>query len=128
MSGNYDRKAHLQSLHKSRRAATQEKADGAILRLTKAGQTVNFNSVAKESGLAKATLYNNVEIRESIEHLRQRQSAALPRGQSERELQEVSKDAIIASLKRKIRALQEENARQKEQLKINYGDLYKNLK
>lgn len=127
MSGSYDRKAHLQSLNKSRKAATQEKADGAILRLTKAGQAVNFNSVAKESGLAKATLYNNVEIRESIEHLRQGQLSVSPRGQLERELQEESKNAIIASLKRKMHALQEENIRLKEQLKINYGDLYKKL-
>ncbi|MFT9056951.1 MAG: DUF6262 family protein [Ethanoligenens sp.] len=127
MNEKYDRKAHLQSLHKSRKAATQGKADGAILRLTKAGQAVNFNSVAKESGLSKATLYNNAEIRESIENLRQRQATVLPRGQLERELQEESKDAIIASLKRKIRTLQEENTRLKEQLKINYGDLYKKL-
>ena len=36
-----------------------------------------------------------------------------------------NKDAIIASLKRKIKRLEEENKKLKEQVKINYADIYK---
>ena len=35
-----------------------------------------------------------------------------------------NKDAIIASLKRKVKRLEEEN---KEQLKVNYAEIYKQL-
>ncbi|EKY26567.1 hypothetical protein HMPREF0216_01752 [Clostridium celatum DSM 1785] len=37
------------------------------------------------------------------------------------------KDAIIASLKRKIKKLKEENKELREQVKINYADIYKQL-
>ena len=38
-----------------------------------------------------------------------------------------NKDAIIASLKRKIKRLEEENKELKEQVKINYADIYRQL-
>ncbi|WP_308036018.1 hypothetical protein [Virgibacillus sp. AGTR] len=40
----------------------------------RANENVNFNSVAEEAGAAKATLYNNPEIREKIGLLRKRNS------------------------------------------------------
>lgn len=42
-------------------------------------------------------------------------------------MNENNKDAIIASLKRKIKKLEEENKELKEQVKINYADIYKQL-
>lgn len=42
-------------------------------------------------------------------------------------MDENNKDAIIASLKRKIKRLEEENNQLKEQVKINYADIYKKL-
>ena len=38
-----------------------------------------------------------------------------------------NKDAIIASLKRKIKKLEEENSELKKQVKLNYAELYKIL-
>ena len=38
-----------------------------------------------------------------------------------------NKDAIIASLKRKIKRFEEENKELKEQVKINYAEVYKQL-
>ena len=38
-----------------------------------------------------------------------------------------NKDAIIASLKRKIKRLEEENKELREQIKINYAEIYKQL-
>lgn len=35
---------------------------------------INFNSVANEAGIAKATLYNNQKFRKRIETLRQQQA------------------------------------------------------
>jgi len=51
------------------------------------------------------TLYDNKNIRESIETLRHQQSQVLTSSQIKREINDNNKDAIIASLKRKIKRL-----------------------
>ena len=124
---NYNRSEHLKELHSKRRAITQEKVDKAIQRLIKAQKAINFNSVANESGITKKTLYDNKDIRERIEILRYQQSQVPTPSQVKREMNDNNKDAIIASLKRKIKRLEEENKELREQIKINYADLYKQL-
>ena len=124
---NYNRSEHLKELHSKRKAITQEKVDKAIQRLIKAQRPINFNSVANESGITKKTLYNNKGIKERIETLRHQQSQVPTPSQIKREMNDNNKDAIIASLKRKIKRLEEENKELKEQLKVNYADIYKQL-
>ncbi|MBC2460284.1 DUF6262 family protein [Clostridium beijerinckii] len=124
---DYDRTKHLKDLHSKRKAITQEKVDKAILRLIREQKHINFNSVANESGITKKTLYDNKDIRERIETLRHQQSQVPTPSQVKREMDENNKDAIIASLKRKIKRLEEENKELKEQLKVNYADIYKQL-
>ena len=124
---NYNRTAHLKELHSKRKAMTQEKVDKAIQRLIKAQKAINFNSVASESGVTKKTLYDNKDIRERIEILRHQQSQVPTPAQVKREMNDNNKDAIIASLKRKIKRLEEENKELKEQLKVNYAEIYKQL-
>ena len=124
---NYDRSEQLKRLHEQRRAKTEQRVDEAIKRLIKARKAINFNSVANESGVSKATLYNNKEIKERIEELRLQQSKVPTPSQVKREMDDNNKDAIIASLKRKIKKLEEENKRLKEQVKISYADIYKQI-
>lgn len=124
---NYNRTEHLKELHNKRKAITQEKVDKAIQRLIKAQKPINFNSVANESGVTKKTLYDNKYIRERIENLRRQQSQVPTPSQVKREMNDNNKDAIIASLKRKIKRLEEEKKELKEQLKVNYADIYKQL-
>lgn len=123
----YNRTEQLKELHSKRKAITQEKVDKAIQRLIKAQKPINFNSVANESGVTKKTLYDNKNIRERIEILRYQQSQVPTPSQVKREMDDNNKDAIIASLKRKIKRLEEENKELKEQLKINYGEIYNKL-
>ena len=123
----YDRKEQLKQLHQERKIKTQQKVDNAIKILIKYQKPINFNSVANESGVTKATLYNNDNIKERIEALRLQQSKVLNPSQVKREMDENNKDAIIASLKRKIKKLEEENRQLKEQVKISYADIYKNI-
>ena len=124
---NYDRREQLKRLHEQRRAKTEQRVDEAIKRLIKAQKAINFNSVANESGVTKATLYNNQEIKERIEGLRLQQFKVPTPAQVKREMNDNNKDAIIASLKRKIKKLEEENKRLKEQVKISYADIYKQI-
>ncbi|MFF2242096.1 DUF6262 family protein [Bacillus thuringiensis] len=124
---NYDRKEHLKAIHASRKATTSQKVDKAIQRLVRANGPINFNSVASEAGVAKATLYNSRELRERIESLRQQQAEAPTPKQIKREIDENNKDAFIASLKRKIKRLEEEKKQLREQLKVAYAEVYRKI-
>lgn len=124
---DYNRSEHLKELHSKRKAMTQEKIDKAIRGLIKAQKPINFNSVANESGVTKKTLYDNKNIRERIETLRHQQSQVPTPSQVKRKMDDSNKDAIIASLKRKTKRLEEENKELREQLKVNYADIYKQL-
>ncbi|WP_077595997.1 DUF6262 family protein [Oceanobacillus kimchii] len=122
---SYDRREHLKAIHASRKALTYQKVDDAITRLIRFNESINFNSVANEAGVAKATLYNNSELRERIESLRQRQLEDPTSKQINRNINEGNKDALIQSLKRKVKKLEEENKQLKEQVKLAYGEVYK---
>ncbi|MGG3652608.1 DUF6262 family protein [Bacillus pseudomycoides] len=124
---SYDRIEQLKAIHASRKAVTSQKVDEAIQRLLRANQNINFNSVASEAGIAKATLYNNQELRGRVESLRQQQAQVPTLKQIKREMNENNKDAIIASLKRKIKKLDEENKELREQMKQIYSEIYKKI-
>lgn len=124
---DYNRREQLKAIHATRKAATYQKVSGAIQRLIRASESINFNSVANEAGVAKATLYNNLELREQIETLRQPQAQTPTPKQIKREMNDSNKDAIIESLKRKIKKLEEENKQLQEQLKVAYAEVYKKI-
>ncbi|MEO4023278.1 DUF6262 family protein [Bacillus paranthracis] len=123
----YDRSTHLKEIHANRKANTYRKVDEAIKRLIKANEKMNFNSVSSEANVSKATLYNNKDFRSRIETLREQQSQVPTPKQVKREMNESNKDALIASLKRKNKKLEEENKQLKEQLKVAYAAVYKKL-
>ncbi|EJS68128.1 transposase [Bacillus cereus] len=123
----YDRSEHLKAIHAKRKANTYQRVDEVIKRLIKANGTINFNSVSKEAGVSKATLYNNKDFRSRIETLRNQQSQVPTPKQVKREMNESNKDALIASLKRKNKKLEDENKKLREQLKVAYADIYKKL-
>jgi hypothetical protein len=104
-----------------------KKVDEDIQRLIRTQKSINFNSVSNESGITKATLYNNPSIKERIEGLRLQTSKVYTPSQLKREMDENNKDAIIASLKRRIKKLESENKELKEKAKICYADIYKNI-
>ncbi|MCM3655454.1 DUF6262 family protein [Metabacillus litoralis] len=121
----YDRSVHLKAIHAKRKANTYQRVDDAIKRLVRANENINFNSVSNESGVTKATLYNNVNIRERIETLRQQQSQVPTPKQVKREINESNKDALIESLKRKLKKLEDDNKQLRDQLKVAYAEVYK---
>ncbi|MFB5252494.1 DUF6262 family protein [Bacillus mycoides] len=123
----YDRIAHMKSIHAQRKASTYAKVDEAIQRLIRANETINFNSVASESGVSKGTLYNTSDLRERIEKLRLQQSQTLTKKQLKREMNDANKGALIETLKRKIKKIEIENKELREQLKVAYADVYKRI-
>lgn len=67
-----------------------------------------------------------MKVQEVKLDINQRRYVPTP-SQIKREMNDNNKDAIIASLKRKIKRLEEENKKLKEQVKINYTDIYNKL-
>lgn len=106
---------------------TLEKVDKAIQELSLGEQKINFNSVSNLSGVSKTFLYNNAEIKKRIEELRDKQTEKVIRQRLKYDKTDKSKDIIIMAKDKKIKELQEENKKLKEQLEILRGKLYERL-
>ena len=119
-----DKKEHLNDLATKKRSRTKEKVEEAFIYLENHGHDINFNSVAKISGLSKTTLYNNPDIRARIESIRDIPSGKSIMAQNKLVRSEKNSKAIIESLKRKNLALQEENKKLREQLEMAYAEYY----
>lgn len=103
---------------------TLEKVDKAIRELSLGEQKINFNSVSNLSGVSKTFLYNNSEIKKRIEDLRDKQTEKVIKQRLKYDKTEKSKDIIIMAKDKKIKELQEENKKIREQLEILRGKLY----
>lgn len=101
---------------------TMDKVDSAIRKITISKGNVNFNSVSQTSGVSKAYLYKNAEIRKRIEELRKQINKTTK--YSKKEMTESSKDIVIAAKNKKIYELEKENKDLKEQLMVLKGKLY----
>ncbi|MGD6891612.1 DUF6262 family protein [Bacillus mobilis] len=132
MGSNFNREEQLKQLHEKRKQTTKVKVEEAIKRLTKISKAINFNSVAEEAGVSKATLYNHLELKERIKFLRNQQEKAFVDSRIKRD--ESNQKAIIASLKRKIeklekrkKELEEENKRLRERENEKLTDYFSKL-
>ena len=56
----------LQAHNERRNHDTIERVNRAIDNLKKCGAVINFETVAKEAGVSRATLYNNLALKERI--------------------------------------------------------------
>ena len=128
----FNRDKQLKGLHEGRRKKTREKVDLAIRKLSMSGKDINFNSVAKEAGVTKATLYNNTDIRERIEELREKQENE--KQQSITKRNENNYTALIGTLNRKIeklekeiKSLKKENAQLREYSRKDLTELFNEL-
>lgn len=106
---------------------TLEKVDKAIRELSLGEQKINFNSVSNLSGVSKTFLYNNSEIKKRIEELRDKQTEKVIKQKLKYDKTDKSKDIIIMAKDKKIKELQEENRKLKEQLEVIRGKLYEKL-
>ena len=106
---------------------TKLKVESTIKEMIKQKEKINFNSVSAKSGVSKPFLYKYREIRSRIETLRkQEENLDLP-NQVKRNMTEHSKDVVIASLRKKVKHLEEENKKLKEQLKMDWAAIYNQI-
>jgi Family of unknown function (DUF6262) len=106
-----------------------KRVEGAITRLLRDHQIVNFNTVAKAADVSKTYLYGQPQLRDRIEALRQqereqtvRERVARPTGKTD-----AAKDLVILAKERRIKELEEENRKLKQQLKAALGKVYDRL-
>jgi S-adenosylmethionine:tRNA-ribosyltransferase-isomerase (queuine synthetase) len=111
---------------------TQHRVHQAIDQLLKEQQIVNFNTIAKTANVTKSYLYAHQDVRERIEALRTQQGQErIERQWAERQQHRArtdkTKDVLLEARNRRIKALEAENRKLKEDLKVAYGKLYDRL-
>lgn len=114
----------LKEYAKHKSEITLDKVDKAIRELSLSEQRINFNSVSQLSGVSKTYLYNNEEVKSRIEELRQKQLSKTMNQRAKYDKTSKSKDIIILAKDKKIKELEQENKRLKEQLEVLRGKLY----
>ena len=106
----------LEEYYKKKTEVAINKVNKAIENLLNNGSKINFNVVANESGVAKTFLYENLEIKEKIEALRNKQVNNEINQRAKFDKTSKSKDVIIATKDRKIEKLESENKKLKDEL------------
>lgn len=107
-----------------RKSETRKKALDAIRMLQIEDEPVNFNSVHNRSGVSKNYLYNEPEIRKSIEECREQEKSNSTTRQSKYDKTSQSKDVIIQAKEKRIAKLEDENRKLKHELEVLRGLLY----
>jgi hypothetical protein len=87
----------------------EQRVQGALRELDRAGAAVTFAAVAKRAGVSRVFLYEHAELRAQVEALRAAQAAAPAR-------LPVRQRASDASLRARLRAALDENQRQREEI------------
>lgn len=114
----------LQEHWKNKTNLTIEKVDDAIRELAINGEKINFNTVAKRSGVSKNFLYSNEKIKQRIEELRNKQVNQEINQRAKFDKTSKSKDVIIEAKDKKIAKLEEENIKLKLQIQFLQTRLY----
>lgn len=128
MQGDHPRNTDgLKVYSKQKQLETAKKVDEVIQLLIKIKGSINFSSVSERSGVSKAYLYRNQAIRARIETLRKQQQGLPSRKHIKVEMTDSSKDVLLAAKNKRIRVLEAEVKRLKEQLMRLGGELYDNI-
>lgn len=109
---------------KNRGAEASEKVLKTIDQMTVTGQKINFNSVAKASGISKSFLYDTEEIRERIEKQRNCEVDNEMNRRAKYDKTSRSKDVIIDAKEKRIAKLEEENKNLKAEISLLRRLLY----
>lgn len=117
----------LKAYSSQKQLTTAKKVDEAIQLLIKEKGSINFNCVAERSGVSKAYLYQHKDIRGRIEALRKQQQELPSRKSIKSERTDSSKDVLLTAKNKRIKVLEDEVKRLKEQLKRLGGELYDSI-
>lgn len=119
-----DNSHHVVASARRRAEQTRERAVAALRRLDATGQTINFDTVAKEAGVSRSWLYTQDDLRAEIERLRERRSLTQPPATIP-DRQRASDASLLRRLEAanaRIRTLHNENQQLRDALAKALGD------
>lgn len=115
---------NLEESWNRRKEESRRKAQAAIKVLEEEGKAVNFNSVHVQSGISKSFLYDDEEIRNLIGKHRMQKIETEIVWHKKYDKTSDSKDVIIGAKDKRIKKLEEENAKLKQEIKVLRGLIY----
>ncbi|MGB3310359.1 MAG: DUF6262 family protein [Nodosilinea sp.] len=114
----------LQRNAQKKRQETFERVEKGIQQLVKEKRVINFNTVAEASGVSKAWLYKESDIRDRIEQLRA-QSSGSKKPPVKQRASDASKDALLKTMRERIKRLEAENKDLRRQNEVAYSHVLK---
>ena len=97
----------LKKQNSQRKQDTAERVNKAIDKLKRKNASINFETVAKEAGVSRATLYNNTKLKERIMGLRAMDLTPTSEGGAESKKTKVQRlEATVAELRARVRQLE----------------------
>ena len=97
----------LKKQNSQRKQDTAERVNKAIDKLKRKNSPINFESVAKEAGVSRATLYNNPKLKERIMGLRAMDRAPISESGAEPKKTKVQRlEDTVADLRARVRQLE----------------------
>ena len=97
----------LKKQNSQRKRDTAERVNKAIDKLKRKNASINFETVAKEAGVSRATLYNNTKLKERIMGLRAMDLTPTSEGGAEPKKTKVQRlEATVAELRARVRQLE----------------------
>ena len=97
----------LKKQNSQRKQDTAERVNKAIDTLKRKNASINFETVAKEAGVSRATLYNNTKLKERIMGLRAMDLTPTSEGGAEPKKTKVQRlEATVAELRARVRQLE----------------------
>lgn len=120
MTINRNTEGLRQNAQKKRQEAL-DKVEQGIRQLLKEGRAINFNTVAQVADVSKAFLYKEPEIKERIEQLRQQGTKKTP--ELKQKASDTSKDAMIRTLRDRIKKLEQHNRNLSQQNEVFAGQV-----
>ncbi len=113
--------AGLKLSARSRSDETLSRATLAIRQMKSEEVEINFRSVAAQAGVSTAWLYRSKPLREKI--MKARTTSPSVAGEAPQYRQRLSHERIVATLRLRIKTLEDGNRELKEQLEAAYGRL-----
>lgn len=119
-----DKNETLKKNRERQQAEARRKALLSLQELAAEGKSINFSSISKQSGVSRSFLYDDPELRQSIEQYRERGVQNEINRRAKYDKTSSSKDVIIKAKDKRIAKLEEENKMLKSELLHLRGLLY----
>ena len=106
-----------------RSESAMQRALAAFQRMGASDQEINFRTLAAEAAVSTAWLYSQKELRFQIMQSRNAASQSFLPASASRDRERTSRQNIVATLRRRIKALEEKNRELTGILELVYGEL-----